>query len=59
MANDIDDFDDDLPADEEFSEVEFEATDAFKPNINWRRIEILKEQLLLKKQLDDFYSLPE
>ena len=59
MSQDTSAFDDDYIDDGEMDEHEYEFAAPGKRNINRRRIEILKEQLWLKQQLNDFYELPE
>lgn len=49
-----DDFDSDLEGNDDVDELDLEATISGKRGINWRRVELLRDQRLLMQQLDDY-----
>jgi hypothetical protein len=55
MADDNDDFLEDGEEIEEIDEHELEVSASSRP-ISWRRVEMFKEKMRLKQQIDDFNS---
>jgi len=51
---DDDDFDNDLDGADEVEEFDLDATISGKSGVNWRRVELMREQRQLRRQLDDY-----
>ncbi|MEE4185748.1 MAG: hypothetical protein V2J12_08275 [Gammaproteobacteria bacterium] len=51
---DDDDFDDDLDGEEEIEEIDLDARISGKSGVNWRRVELMREQQQLRRQLEDY-----